>query len=475
MTVIEAHSVTDPVPNLAYDPALLFKVKQDLDKAIVGEDSNKLQLLLICVSRGCFPRYRLGAIIGGESSAGKSYLKNTILRYFPEDSIIRVTRMTGASLDRSQASLDGKILSIEELGGADAVLAQLRVSISEGKLNLWTTEKDPHGNITTTQIQTEGVPVFLSTTTAASADDETLNRIVILSVDESKEQTRKILEQEAREYMDIEDKWKPAPEIVEVLASLLIWPVLIPYAELLAKAFPADTVKARRDFRKLLNLITACTFLHQHQRPFIQDPSNKLKTFILATTADLAMVMDLADKSLRQTLLNLLERHLRVLSTFRPKEDKLERFLTAGQVAAECGLSVRRARDILRELHNKGFLYRNDEHKTHIWSLKKNVEDTAIVDLAAILSSFGQTELENFCKVRKLMLRQRDIEQGQTITLPTTYINPLTGETRNLLERTLSKTSQSRMIFHNPLDKDATLITTSASASTAPCCNFQQM
>ena len=42
--------------------------------------------------------------------------------------------------------------------------------------------------------------------------------------------------------------------------------IRIPFAPRLAEVFPPNLVRARRDFPKLLGLIEASAFLHQHQR-----------------------------------------------------------------------------------------------------------------------------------------------------------------------------------------------------------------
>jgi hypothetical protein len=121
--------ISPEVKALATAPDLLFKIKIDLDRFIVGEDENKLHLFLICLS--CATSRPLGAIITGEASSGKPTLLHGVTQYF--SNVDYFTRITPASIDRLPKALTGRILVVEELRGAEAaqssiyhVLARLR-------------------------------------------------------------------------------------------------------------------------------------------------------------------------------------------------------------------------------------------------------------------------------------------------------------------------------------------------------------
>ena len=102
----------DPeVEELLRDPGLLYRVKCELDRFIVGEDKNKLLLFLIAASS--YTKWPLSAIITGESSAGKSWLMNNVLRFF--DNIEEFTRITAAAPDRLGQDFTNRILKVEEL------------------------------------------------------------------------------------------------------------------------------------------------------------------------------------------------------------------------------------------------------------------------------------------------------------------------------------------------------------------------
>ena len=101
-------------------------------------------------------------------------------------------------------------------------------------------------------------------------DYETQNRFITLTIDESKEMTERILEnQRALETLEGLRQQAGAGEGITAKhqnAQRLLKPlgVVNPYAPKLT--FPANTLRARRDHKKYLGLIKAMAFLHQYQR-----------------------------------------------------------------------------------------------------------------------------------------------------------------------------------------------------------------
>jgi len=384
---------------LAKDPKLLFRIKKDLDKGIAGEDRTKLLLFLIAVSS--FTRKPLGAIVTGESSSGKSYVVNQVLKYF--SNVERFSRITKAAPDRLGQNFDGRILYIDELRGAEAAQASLRVWISEGSLHLLTTELDENGKIVTKEIETNGTPVFITTHAGTMIDEELLNRVFLVSIDESKKQTRAVMDFEAEEFMDphFDDRLEPDPVICKFLEILQPWDVKIPFAKKLAEYFPADSVKARRDFRKLLNLIYVCAFLHQYQRPMAQDPKDKTKTFILAMPEDFLIVWRLASESMRNTLLNLQQRFVEVLELFENEEN----IHTSKSVAAATNLSQNRAREILNYLVARGFLLVDESERPYKYFLKKKFKLDTMNKIVPQIMSFGEKDLKEYLSAFQLNAR----------------------------------------------------------------------
>ncbi|RLI79554.1 hypothetical protein DRP04_09055 [Archaeoglobales archaeon] len=421
----------DPeVEALLKDPALLYRIKCELDRFIVGEDKNKLLLFLIAASS--YTKWPLSAIITGESSAGKSWLMNNVLRFF--DNIEEFTRITAAAPDRLGQDFTNRILKVEELRGTDQAQATLRVWISEGRLRLLTTSPDTKE---AEVIETKGVPTFITTCTDVNVDTELLNRVFFLSVDESKEQTKRVLEFEAQEYsiLGVQNYKEVNPLFKKIFQPLIyVDKVIIPYAHILAKNFPIPetrelAVKPRRDFKKLLFLIGTIAWLHQMQRIIVEEESIPKIRYVVASPVDFVLAWQICEEGMKATLLNLSDRHRGVLEVFNENEQ-----LTAREVAEKTGYSQNRAREILNSLVKYGFLYRDEKEKPYKYGLRKKAEIPHTSDMfVQEIVSFYQEKLEEaLTGMHENTKIVRIYEPSHPWSL---YVDPLTGKQYDLLNR----------------------------------------
>lgn len=422
--------VESEIIEILLDPAILHRYKQALDRLITGEDKNKLLLFLICLTSHM--EKVLGAIIMGESSAGKSHLMNSVLRFF--GNVEEYTRITQASPDRIAQDFTNKILKVEELRGTEKAQSSLRVWISEGKLRLLTTTIGEDGKTTTEVIETNGYPCFITSSTTVRPDEELLNRLFLISIDDSEAQTRKVLEYEAKEFMDpdFERKAQPSEPLVEavtVIGATPFYHVLIPFADQLANEFPSKSVKARRDFKKLLCIIGAVAFLHQFQRPIACKA--KHRNYVVALPVDFLIAWQIAEQGMKETLMNIQKRSLQVLELF--KDSNIEG-LTSRQVATQTQLSQSRAREILNGLVDFGYLVKDRSKKEHVFSLKGNPDvDGSISDFETSCLSFDEKKFEEWLVDKQLKTRHR--------VWASSYVNPITGEELPLsYSRVLKKT-----------------------------------
>jgi hypothetical protein len=263
---------------LLRSPDLLEKITTAYDEAgIVGERNNLLAAYLACASRKL--RRPLAVIIQSTSAAGKSTLMDAVLSFFPDEEQVRYSAMTGQSLYYlGESNLKHKILAIVEEEGAEKASYALKLLQSEGELTIASTGKDPQsGRMETQEYHVEGPVAIVLTTTSIDIDEELMNRCLVLTVDESKEQTERIheLQREARtiEGLLAAEKRK---DIVRVMqnAQRLIEPMRIanPFARHLT--FTSGRTRTRRDHEKYLTLIDAIALLHQHQREVITHQVN---------------------------------------------------------------------------------------------------------------------------------------------------------------------------------------------------------
>jgi DNA primase catalytic core len=256
---------------LLRDPNLAERIVADLGAlGLVGEDANKLIAYLACVSR--LHDKPLAVMIQSTSAAGKSSLMDAVLALMPAEERIHYAAMTGQSLFyMGETNLKHKILAIaEEQGVAQAAYA-LKLLQSQGELTIASTGKDEtSGKLVTHTYRVEGPVMLFLTTTAIEVDEELLNRCLLLTVNESRDQTRAIHQvQRSRRTLAglISKAQRSAMEALHQNAQRLLrpLPVVNPYAERLA--FADGAPRTRRDHEKYLSLIDAVTLLHQHQRP----------------------------------------------------------------------------------------------------------------------------------------------------------------------------------------------------------------
>ncbi len=252
-------------------PNLTERILADLKACgLVGEETNKLVGYLAAISRKLDKP--LGVVIQSSSAAGKSSLMDAVLSFVPEEDKVKYSAMTGQSLFyMGETNLKHKALAIVEEEGASKASYALKLLQSEGELTIASTGKDPvSGNLITQQYRVEGPVALLVTTTARDIDEELMNRCLVLSVDEGREQTRAIHQlQRDRRTLEglIARRDKEALITLHQNAQRLLKPldVLNPYAKYLT--FPDQTTRLRRDHEKYLTLIDAIAFIHQHQRP----------------------------------------------------------------------------------------------------------------------------------------------------------------------------------------------------------------
>ena len=255
---------------LLQSPNLLQTIVADFARAgMIGEEVNKLVGYLAAVSRKLDDP--LAVIIQSSSAAGKSSLMEAVLAMVPEEDKVKYSAMTGQSLFyMGETDLKHKILAIAEEQGAQQAAYALKLLQSEGEISIASTGKDATtGKLVTHKYRVEGPVMIFLTTTAIEVDEEFLNRCVVLTVNETREQTRLIheLQRKAQTLEGLVLKQERAHVLAvhqnaqRLLRSL--W-VVNPFAEQLT--FVDSRTRTRRDHIKYLALIRVIALLHQHQR-----------------------------------------------------------------------------------------------------------------------------------------------------------------------------------------------------------------
>ncbi len=292
---------------LLRDPRLLERIVADFARCgVVGEETNKLAGYLGVVSRHL--ESPLAVIVQSSSAAGKSSLMEAVLAFVPEEQRVQYSAMTGQSLFyMGEQDLKHKVLAIVEEEGAHSAAYALKLLQSEGELTIASTGKDPAtGRLLTHQYRVEGPVMIFLTTTAIHLDEELLNRCLVLSVNEDREQTQAI-HRVQREAQTLEGllarREREAILAVHRNAQRLLKPVFVanPYARELT--FLDAQTRTRRDHMKYLTLIRSIALLHQWQRPHkaVEHRGRRVE-YIEVTLDDIAIANRLAHEVLGRSL-----------------------------------------------------------------------------------------------------------------------------------------------------------------------------
>jgi DNA primase len=317
------------------DPHLIDRLLSDFDAlGVVGERVNKLAVYLCLTSRKMDKP--LGLLIQSTSSAGKTSLMDSALALLPPEDVLRYSAMTGQSLYYlGEKGLAHKALCICEEEGARRASYALKLLQSDGRLTIAAAEKDEKtGRLKTSEYSVQGPVALLLSTTSTEVDEELQNRCLTLTVDESRDQTRRIHAlQRGNETIvglmrrERENKIRSMHQNAQRLLRPLA--VVNPYAEKLT--FADGKTRTRRDHMKYLTLIRVVTLLHQYQR--------EVKTqggieYIEATLADIALANTLSHEVLGTTLDELppQTRNLLSLITACVQSDAKTRGLAVGDI-----------------------------------------------------------------------------------------------------------------------------------------------
>ena len=172
-----------------------------------GDTSNAKLLFLASLTR--FSNKPVSVLIKGASGSGKSELMNTILSFIPEKDKEVFTGISEKSLSyMEENALRHKVLAIQEFSGLNNPSGNtiLRSLLSEGKIRRQTSITDAKDNNFTTQVSEVMGPVSLfMTTTEKSIHPEDENRMISITVDQSAEQKRKVLQKKYDKVPEI--KW----------------------------------------------------------------------------------------------------------------------------------------------------------------------------------------------------------------------------------------------------------------------------
>ena len=197
--------------------------------------------------------------------------------------------------------------------------------------------------LTKTKMVKGPVAVFL-TSTSRSIDDELLNRLLVLTIDESPEQTRRIHEaQRHAQTLEgiLERRARPRLIALQQNVQRLIRPLMVRNPFVRELEFSSLRLRSRRDHQKYIDLINVMALAHQYQRTLRSAVDAEGATFhyIEVERVDIEHVDRLLAEVLEQTTDELTPASRRMLATLESwaGESSASSAGTAGTAAVKAG------------------------------------------------------------------------------------------------------------------------------------------
>jgi len=273
---------------------------------ITGEDTNRI-LLFVIASSYKMPD-TLHALIQGSSGSGKTRLLKIISDLMPTEDVKKYTRVTDNSFyNQDEYFFVNKLVCFEDMDGLkeDAQLAVRELQSNEILISS-TSIKDKNGSISGGERIVRGPIASLSCTTKGEMYEDNISRSFLIAVDESREQTLKVIDyqnQKASGNIDKEQEKRIAQFIQNCIRLLKPYEVINLYATKIK--LPEEAHKIRRLNELYQSFVRQITLLNQYNRK--RDKQGRLITQKedLQTACDIlfesiVLKVDELDGSLRQ-------------------------------------------------------------------------------------------------------------------------------------------------------------------------------
>jgi DNA primase len=247
---------------------LLNNINDLIGKAgVVGEENSRLLLFIIASSYKM--RNTLHALIQGSSGSGKTRLLKIVSELMPSEDVKRFTRVTENSFyNYGEYDLMNLFLCFEDIDGLEEkALLALRELQSNDILVSSTSQKQDNGHIQSGERTVRGPIASLACTTKGEYYEDNISRCFVLAVDESKAQTKRIINYQNEVSAGIidRDKEQQTKSFLENCIRLLQpLEVINPYANKLH--LPEEAHKIRRLNEMYQSIVKQITILHQYQR-----------------------------------------------------------------------------------------------------------------------------------------------------------------------------------------------------------------
>ena len=351
------------VQDLASEAHILDCFSREVERVgLVGEGRAAKLLYLVLTSR--LLKQPISAVVKAPSAAGKSYLVDTVLRFFPESAFHTVSGMSERALVYSEEPLAHRTLVIYEAAGmaGDGFAPYfLRTLLSEGHLRYETVETPKKGKPKAVLLEREGPTGAILTTTRVRLDPELETRLLSIPVTDSARQTKAVMfalaEGDAEWEVDLE--WHALQTVMAADVEEEGPPqIMIPYARALAEKVPPAATRLRRDFGAILGLISSHALLHRATRE--RDERDRTIAGIEDYAVVRGLVADLISEGVGRTVSPETRETVRAVADLAPDhKDGVRQVTLAERLKLDRGTVSRR----VRKARDDGYLRNLEEKK----------------------------------------------------------------------------------------------------------------
>jgi len=195
--VIHRDALWEQCRDIASRPNILdYLVEVQAQRGVVGEAGVCKAVYLAVTSR--LLDKPVNVLVKGDSSAGKSFNTEETLRFFPASVVLNASGLSEKAI-YYLGSLKHRVLYLAEATPLQSdehgpLAYAVRTLLSEGRLAYWRAPSSDDDTLEAILVEVEGPTGFLCTTTAVALHPENETRMLSISVDDSEEQTRRVLQ-----------------------------------------------------------------------------------------------------------------------------------------------------------------------------------------------------------------------------------------------------------------------------------------
>ena len=355
-------------------------VKKTLDFEIVGEEQNKV-LMFILLSGAYFDLPSIILIVG-ESSGGKTFIVDKVIKTFPD---IDFFKITGAS-DRAIHHREWReyMLVISEVQRSIEMIESLKDFGDDG-IHYIVSERDGiTGNWITVEINIGRISI-VATTTKEDINNELMNRAWRLEPDIKLEHMRKVVDHGFERTEDMitniqnEEKEKLGINIIQNSIPFLkkeynYDKIEIPYIRVLESLIDYRFRKIMRDKDKLINLIKRITAWNYRIREYYEFNNKKI---LLSHPNDLITAMKYGHDIFRYVSRNLTPEKETIIKTILDMTIDKKKWFTTGEILEKIKKelkytkNVQTFRNLLNALCGDAYLIKKKEGRNNAYKIEE--------------------------------------------------------------------------------------------------------